>query len=119
MKKSIFICKFATEIFKLKLHCLFCASLLLGLLDKQFGLMECLTFRSSQSQIFYKTGALKIFAKCTGKPLWLSGLKALQNLLKVTLLQVFSYEVCEIFKSKFFTEHLRATTSAALIVIRI
>ena len=31
---------------------------------------------------------------------------------KEALVQVFSCEFCEIFKSTFFTEHLRATSSA-------
>ena len=38
--------------------------------------------------------------------------KACNFIKKETLAQVFSYEFYEIFKSTFFTEHLRATASA-------
>ena len=56
--------------------------------------------------MFYKKGVLKDFAKFTGKHLH-------QNLFfnKEALAQVFSCEFCEVFKSIFFTEHLRTIAS--------
>ena len=60
--------------------------------------------------LFYKKGVLKNFAKFTGTHLCLS-LFLVKPLKKETLAQVFSCEFCEIFKSTFFTEHLRATAS--------
>ena len=36
----------------------------------------------------------------------------LQLYWKNTLAQLFSYDICEIFRNKFFTEYLRATASA-------
>ena len=48
--------------------------------------------------MLFKVGVLKIFAKFQGL-----------NFIKKW--QVFSCEVCEIFKNTFFTEHLRATAS--------
>ena len=51
--------------------------------------------RSSRPKVFFKTGALKDFAKFTGKYL------------------VFSYRFCEIFKKTYFQEHLRTTASIA------
>ena len=55
MKKSTFSCRLVTEIFKLKLHCLLCAALLLRSLDKQFGVMESLTFVSEVASRRFST----------------------------------------------------------------
>ena len=47
-------------------------------------------FRSSRSQMFFKIGVLKIFAKFIGKYLYQS------------LAYVFSFEFCKIFQNTFF-----------------
>ena len=57
--------------------------------------------------MFYKKGVLKDFANFTGKHLY-------RNLFfnkKEALAQVFSCEFCEVFKTIFFTEHLRTIAS--------
>ena len=66
--------------------------------------------------MLYKKGALKIFAKLTGKH-WCQSLffnkvvdAACNFIEKKTSAQVFSCDFCEIFKKTFFTEHLRETT---------
>ena len=62
---------------------------------------------STGSQVFYKIGLLKNFAKFTGKHLcWrpAASLKGDSN-------TVFPREFSEIFKNMLFTEHLRATAS--------
>ena len=63
-------------------------------------------------------GALKNFAKFTGKHLCQSplfnnvpGLRPAILLKKETSTQVFSCEFCEMFKKPFFTEHLPAAAS--------
>ena len=64
-------------------------------------------FRSSRTQMFFKIGALKSFANLKGKhlccSLFLKNLQAegLQLHKKKTPMQVFSCEVCEIFKNIF------------------
>ena len=78
--------------------------------------------RSSRSQMFLKIGVLKNFVIFTGKHLcWILFLIKLQAFRLVTLLkrdptQVLSYEYCEIFKSTYFQEHLRATASNNIVV---
>ena len=57
--------------------------------------------------MFFKVGLLKKFAKRTGKHLYrslfLNKVAGLCNFIKKeTLVQVFSYEICEIFKNIFF-----------------
>ena len=71
-------------------------------------------FRSSHSQMFFKQVVLRNFANFTGKLLcwtpFLIKLKVEVNKIAVskeTPAQVFSCEICEIFKDNFFTEHLQ------------
>ena len=69
--------------------------------------------RSSRPKAFYKIGVLKNFAKFTEKhpcqSLFFNKIAdvAYNFVKKETLAQVFSCEVCEIFKNIFFTEHLQ------------
>ena len=62
--------------------------------------MFCFQFRkrlrkSGRSQVFYKRGVLKVFAKFTGKQLYRN---LVSNFIeKKTLAQVFSCEFCKIF----------------------
>ena len=62
--------------------------------------------------MFLKVGALENFANFTGKHLcWILFLIQLQAVRPATVLkrdsgQVFSCEICKIFKDTFFTEHL-------------
>ena len=60
-------------------------------------------YRSSRPELFCKKGALKNFAKFTGKHLCKS---LFFNKEKMTLVQVFSSEFWEISKIPFFIEHL-------------
>ena len=69
-------------------------------------------------EVFTKKCNLKSFAKFTGKHLFQSllfnevaGFSACSFIKKETYAQVFPCEFWEIFKSTFFTEHLRTTTS--------
>ena len=56
---------------------------------------------SIRSQMFFKIGVLKNFANFTGKHLrWSIFLTKLQALRSPT--QLFSYEICELFKNTFF-----------------
>ena len=58
--------------------------------------------------MFFIIGVHKSFSNFIGKHLcWSLFLKNLQAVLKKTPTQVFSIEVCKIFKNTFFTEHLR------------
>ena len=67
-----------------------------------------LKFQKLPSEVFYKKGVLKNFAKFTGKHLCQSfsfqRTQACNFIKKDTLAQF-----CEIFKNIFLTEHLRAT----------
>ena len=64
--------------------------------------------------MFYKNGVYKNFAKIAGKHLcWILFLRPA----KETPTQLFSCEFCEIFKSKFFKEHLCVTASENKIII--
>ena len=65
------------------------------------------TIQKLPPEVFYKKGILKNFAKFTRK----HGCEACNFIKKETLGQVFSCELCEIFKKTFFTEHLQATAS--------
>ena len=65
-------------------------------------------YRSSCPEVFCKKGALKNFAKFKRKS---CRFQANSYIKKDTPTQVFHYELCEIFKNTFFTEHLRATAS--------
>ena len=62
---------------------------------------------------FFKIGVLKNFANCTGKHLcWSFLVIKLQALKPATLLKTdsntgISYDICELLKNTFFTEHLR------------
>ena len=65
-----------------------------------------LFFRSSCTQMFFKTGVIRKFAIFAGKPY---SLQLYFNLVpKETSTQVFSCEsYCKIFTNSFFIEHLR------------
>ena len=72
-----------------------------------------LSNKKQTPEVFYKKGFCKNFAKFTGKRLCQSlffnkvaGLRP-TTLLTETLAQMFSCEICKIFKNSFFTEHLR------------
>ena len=78
-------------------------------------------FRSSHRRCSVKTGALRNFAKLTGKDLCQSlffikvaGLWPVTLLKKETLAQAFLCEFCEISKNNFSTEHLQTTASDVL-----
>ena len=75
-------------------------------------------FRSSHRRCSVKKGALRNFAKLTGKDLCQSlffnkvaGLWLVTLLKKETLEQAFLCEFCEISKNIFSTEHLQTTAS--------
>ena len=75
-------------------------------------------FRSSHRRCSVKKGALRNFAKLTGKYLCQSlffnkvaGLWPVTLLRKETLAQAFLCEFCEISKNTFSTEHLQTTAS--------
>ena len=70
------------------------------------SITKALLARSSLTEVFCKKCVLENFAKFTGKHLHL---RLFFN--KVSLVQVFSCEFCEISKSTFFIEHLRTTAS--------
>ena len=65
--------------------------------------------RSSHSQMFFKIRTLKKIAKFTGKHLCQS--LFFNTVAGLTLVQVLSCELYEIFKNNFITEHLPATAS--------
>ena len=68
--------------------------------------------RSSHRRCSIEKVVLKIFAKYTGKHLCQSlFFNKVAGLLKKTLAKVFSREFCQIFKNKFFIEHILATAS--------
>ena len=56
-----------------------------------------------------KNGAFKNFLDFTKKPV----LESLFNKVAGTPTQVFSCEICEIFKNTYFEEHMRTTASVA------
>ena len=69
-----------------------------------------------QKQLFYEKGVRKSLEKIYWKKR-VSKFILIKNpacifIKENTLTQVFPCEFCEIFKSTFFTEHLRATASA-------
>ena len=64
--------------------------------------------RSRHQRCSIKKGVVRNFVKFTRKHLCQSLFNFIR---KETLVQVFSCEICEIFKNTFFTEHLRATSS--------
>ena len=75
-------------------------------------------FRSSHRRSSVKKGALRNFAKLTGKDLCqnlffnkVAGLWPVTLLKKETLAQAFLCEFCEISKNTFSTEHLQTTAS--------
>ena len=75
-------------------------------------------FRSSHRRCSVKKGALRNFAKLTGKDLCQSlffnkvaGLWPVTLLRKETLAQAFLCEFCKISKNTFSTEHLQTTAS--------
>ena len=66
-------------------------------------------YRSSRPEVFRKKGVLRNSAKFTGNHLYqclffnkVAGLQACNFILKMTLVQVFSCEFCEISKNTFF-----------------
>ena len=75
-------------------------------------------YRNSHRRCSVRKSVLRNFTKCTGKHLCQSlffnkvaGLRPTTLLKKEILIQGFSCEFCKIFKSTFFTEHLRAIAS--------
>ena len=81
-------------------------------------LVQSRMVRSSHPEVFYRKGALRNFAKFTGKHLSQSLFftkicrsEACNFIKNETLAQTFSCEFCEISKNTFFTEHLQATAS--------
>ena len=72
--------------------------------------------RSNHQRCSIKKGVLRNFVKFSGKHLCQSLFmpQACNFIKKESLAQVFSCEFFEIFKSTFFTEHLRATASGYL-----
>ena len=68
--------------------------------------------RSSHSQMFFKKGVLKNFTIFAGNYLCWSLFKKVYY--KETPTKVFYCEYCEIFKSTYFEEHLRAAASGGL-----
>ena len=74
-----------------------------------------LTIQKQPSEVFFKKGVLKTFAKFAGKQLYQSlyfnKFTGYNFTKKEALTRFFSGEFREIFKSTFFTEHLRTTAS--------
>ena len=70
-----------------------------------------LPHRSSHHRCSIKKGVLKNFAKFTGKNICTRFCNLIK---KETLAEVFSCEICEIFKNIFLTEHLQTTASVPL-----
>ena len=68
--------------------------------------------RSSYRRYSVKQGILKYFANFTEKQVL--GLQLYQ---KETLTQVFSCEICEIFKNTYLEEYLRTTVSVELVIL--
>ena len=65
--------------------------------------------RISHQKCSVREGVLRNFAKITGKQLYQS--LFFDKVAGPRPAQVFSCEVCKIFKNTFFTEHLQATAS--------
>ena len=78
------------------------ASILNGIQIFIFDYIEAVAQRCSIKKVFFKN-----FAKFTGKHLCQSQVSACNFIKKETLVQVFSCEVCEIFKNTFLIEYLR------------
>ena len=74
--------------------------------------------QSSNRRSSTNKGVLKDFAKFTGKHLCQSRLRPATLLKKDTLTHVFSCEFCEIYKNSVLTEHLWATASVFLAVLK-
>ena len=78
---------------------------------------KVLTFRSSHQRCSIKNPGLKNFAKLTGKHLYPSlffnkvCFNKVSFIKKQILVQVFSYEFCQISENTFFKEHLWTTAS--------
>ena len=71
-------------------------------------------FRSSHRRCSLK----KVFLKLSQNSQENEENEACNFIKKETLAQVFSFELCDIFKNIFFTEHLRATASAVFKEVR-
>ena len=86
----------------------FLKNLLMGRAD----MLTFKTFKSSHRRCSIKKGVPKNFAKFTGKhlcqSLFLNKVAGL-SLIKEAVEQMFSCEICKIFKNTFFTKHLWAT----------
>ena len=96
MIKGLVVVFLISELHSLMIHSFLRFNVLLTLIK--------LTFRGSRSQMFFKIGILKI-RNIHRKT---SVLESLFNkVVYLTPTQMFSCEICEIFKSPFFTEHLR------------
>ena len=68
---------------------------------------------SEPLEVFYKKGARKTFQNLPENTCARVSFAALSAIFikKETLAQVFSCEFCEIFKNRFFAEHLQVTAS--------
>ena len=68
------------------------------------------SIRSSRPEVFCKKSVLRNFTKFTGKhlcqSLFIFSPKTCNYIKKETLAQVFTFEICEISKNTFITEHL-------------
>ena len=79
------------------------------------------TWQKQPLEVFFKKGVPKNFANFTGKHLcwrfFLIKLKVWRpaTLLRKTAAQVFSCDICEIFKNTYFEEHLRAAATAKIV----
>ena len=71
---------------------------------------ECTPPKQSP-ETFYKKGVLQNFIKLTEKYMYIS--ESLQIYQKEVPTQVFSCEICEIFKNIYFEEHMRTTSSVS------
>ena len=77
-------------------------------LNLQKNYKKLYTHRSSHLRCSIKKGILKNFVNFTEKHLCLS-LLACKFIKKEALVQVLSYEICEIFKNISFIQHFRTT----------
>ena len=78
---------------------------------KRRALNEERTYPKQSPETFYKKGVLQNFIKLTEKHMYIS--ESLQIYQKAAPTQVFSCEICEIFKNTYFEEHVRTTSSVS------
>ena len=79
--------------------------------------MQLLIFRSSHQRCSIWKSVLRNFTNFTGKHLCQSLFSDKVCRAQETLAQVLSYEICDISKSTFFTEHLWTTASISCLFI--